>query len=141
MCFYFQIHNLLADQNSIISTLQLHNRNQDLFLINYFWIHSTKKLNNFCRREHNNQIHYKGKRRIVRPLIRAQERLQGRKGGFVGAGSGGTLTSSNPTSPEPQPHTPVHHVPAASTTATTTSPGRLSVVSTEKDCLTGRLPD
>ncbi|KAK7044285.1 hypothetical protein SK128_019086 [Halocaridina rubra] len=43
------------------------------------------------KREHANQIH-KGKRRIVRPLIKAQERLQARKSG--------QFTSSNPTSPE-----------------------------------------
>ncbi|XP_069938309.1 mitogen-activated protein kinase kinase kinase 13-A isoform X5 [Cherax quadricarinatus] len=48
-------------------------------------------LKSSSRREHANQIH-KGKRRIVRPLIKAQERLQARKGS--------QLTSSNPTSPE-----------------------------------------
>ncbi|XP_069970757.1 mitogen-activated protein kinase kinase kinase 12 isoform X4 [Penaeus vannamei] len=50
-------------------------------------------LKSTSRREHANQIH-KGKRRIVRPLIKAQERLQARRGG--------QLTSSNPTSPEAQ---------------------------------------
>ncbi|XP_066974993.1 mitogen-activated protein kinase kinase kinase 13 isoform X7 [Macrobrachium rosenbergii] len=48
-------------------------------------------LKSSSRREHANQIH-KGKRRIVRPLIKAQERLQARKSG--------QFTSSNPTSPE-----------------------------------------
>ncbi|XP_069195976.1 mitogen-activated protein kinase kinase kinase 13 isoform X3 [Procambarus clarkii] len=48
-------------------------------------------LKSSSRREHANQIH-KGKRRIVRPLIKAQERLQARKGS--------QLTSSNQTSPE-----------------------------------------
>ncbi|XP_071515819.1 uncharacterized protein wnd isoform X4 [Panulirus ornatus] len=54
-------------------------------------------LKSSSRREHANQIH-KGKRRIVRPLIKAQERLQSRKGC--------QFTSSNPTSPEGQSSIP-----------------------------------
>ncbi|XP_063876752.1 mitogen-activated protein kinase kinase kinase 13-B-like isoform X5 [Scylla paramamosain] len=62
-----------------------------------------KELLKSSRREHANQIH-KGKRRIVKPLIRAQERLQARRG----AGGAGTATSSTPTSPDTQAPSPAH---------------------------------
>lgn len=61
------------------------------------------------RREHANQIH-KGKRRIVKPLIRAQERLQARRVG----GGGGTATSSTPTSPDTQAPSPARQPPQVS---------------------------